>query len=884
MNNTLQIKMGCNICNQKKYKFTQIQSSPSLTSSKILQIKPIKRSSTRKQNNHKNALPEDLQADFTETQELNNAVKLSQTKSSIQKSVIKLILLKHFLFNFLGKKDLKKLIEGFSLYQFDANIFIFTQGSIGQYFYIIEEGTAEIIINSEVKSTISKGACFGDLALIHNTTRTASVRTKVPTNVWALKSTYFKRALSSINQFRYFDNKSFLETVPFFRILSLRQKMQILNFIICQDFKIGEKIIAEGDPGDIFYVIKQGTVVCTIGGVEIRTMTQGEFFGEQVFFNNQLRTATVTAASDVNTISLGMRELQEVFGERLQEVIYKNSIIIAIEKCESLNFMNTEQIEKAVEIVKIQSFNEGQVIFKNGEKLEENFYFIVKGTVKYESGTFNVFDTIDSSYFTEPREDFRAVNSVDIAMLSKIELEFLFQSDLQNLMQKNALISVLKQIYILRSLSLKKLETLISVLKVEEYPENSIIFKQGDLCDSFFIIQEGKVEILRDGIFLRSLSNNNFFGERSILFDEPRSATVISLTNCKLWVLKKAEFLRIIDQTLQKSLVKRILLQNDQITLNDLNFVRFIGEGTFGKVLLVKYQKGEAFYALKTVERWKISEFNIFDNLLNERSILLQLDHPMLMKLVKTFKDENRLYFLCEYVEGVDLFEVLRCLESIDENISMFYIGCLMLIIKYLHNKSIVYRDLKPENIMIDEDGYPKLIDFGTAKVLNNRTFTILGTPHYMAPEMIKGCGYGLEVDLWSIGVILYEFLFFNLPFGDDEVDMYKIYRLILESEPAYPSKSLSCSNFIEVCLNKSPSVRGTVETLIQNSWFTNFRWEKLISKQLRAPYIPQQKTQTPQEENKNYELLQIIAKFESKPSKPDLFIQRIPPQWDKDF
>lgn len=876
--------MGCNICNTKKFKYSHIQSSSSSTSSRILQIKPIKRSSTRKQNNHKCALPDDLQPDTTEIRELQNAALIFQTKSSIQKSKIKLILLKHFLFNFLGKRDLKKLIEGFSLYHFDANIFIFTQGSIGQYFYIIEEGVAEIIINSEVKSTISKGACFGDLALIHNTMRTASVKTKVPTNVWALKSSYFKRALNSINQFRYSDNKFFLETVPFFNILSVRQKLQILNLIICQDFKIGEKIVVEGDPGDIFFVIKQGTVVCTIGGVEIRAMTQGEFFGEQVFFNSQIRTATVTAISDVTTISLGMRELVEVFGERLQEVIYKNSITIAIEKCASLNFMNTEQIEKAVEIIKIQSFNEGEVILKKGEKLEENFMFIVKGTVKYELGLLSVFDTIDSSYFTEPHEDFIAINSVDIAVLSKIKLESLFQSDLPNLMQKNSLISVLKQVYILRPLSLEKLETLISVLKVEEYPENSTIFKQGDFSDSFFIIQEGKVDIIRDGIFLRSLSNNNFFGERSILFNEPRSATVISSSDCKLWFLTKAEFLRIIDQTLHKSLVKRILLQNDQITLNDLNFVKFIGEGTFGKVLLVRYQKGEAFYALKTVERWKISEFNIHDNLLNERSILLQLDHPMLMKLVKTFKDEDRLYFLCEYVEGVDLFEVLRCLESIDENISMFYIGCLMLILKYLHSKSIVYRDLKPENIMIDEDGYPKLIDFGTAKVLKNRTFTILGTPHYMAPEMIKGCGYGLEVDLWSVGVILYEFLFFNLPFGDDEVDVYKIYKLILESEPDYPLKSLSCSKFMEVCLNKSPSVRGTVETLMQNSWFINFKWEKLISKQLRAPYIPQQKTQIPEEEYQSCELLQIIAKFESKPSKPEPLITRIPSQWDKDF
>ena len=88
---------------------------------------------------------------------------------------------------------------------------------------------------------------------------------------------------------------------------------------------------------------------------------------------------------------------------------------------------------------------------------------------------------------------------------------------------------------------------------------------------------------------------------------------------------------------------------------------------------------------------------------------------------------------------------------------AQFYIGSMLLAIEYLHKLNIVYRDIKPENIMIDEKGYLKLIDMGTAKILKskngiNKTFTLLGTPHYMAPEILKGKGYGLQVDLWSIG------------------------------------------------------------------------------------------------------------------------------------
>merc|ERR1719313_2610357 len=101
----------------------------------------------------------------------------------------------------------------------------------------------------------------------------------------------------------------------------------------------------------------------------------------------------------------------------------------------------------------------------------------------------------------------------------------------------------------------------------------------------------------------------------------------------------------------------------------------------------------------------------------------------------------------------------------------MFYIGCLVLALETLHERSIVFRDLKPENVMLDVQGYLKLIDFGIAKKLETgggRAFTMIGTPHYMAPEVIRGKGYGSEVDIWGLGVILYELVCGFLPFGED--------------------------------------------------------------------------------------------------------------------
>lgn len=121
----------------------------------------------------------------------------------------------------------------------------------------------------------------------------------------------------------------------------------------------------------------------------------------------------------------------------------------------------------------------------------------------------------------------------------------------------------------------------------------------------------------------------------------------------------------------------------------------------------------------------------------------MQLDHSMIMKLFLTYQDANRVYFLMEHVRGQDLFDAFEHFNLMTDDQAKKYAACLLLVLEYLHERDIIYRDLKPENIMIDEEGYIKLIDFGTAKIIEGRTYSFVGTPHYLAPEIITGNGYG---------------------------------------------------------------------------------------------------------------------------------------------
>ena len=109
----------------------------------------------------------------------------------------------------------------------------------------------------------------------------------------------------------------------------------------------------------------------------------------------------------------------------------------------------------------------------------------------------------------------------------------------------------------------------------------------------------------------------------------------------------------------------------------------------------------------------------------------------------------------------------------------------IICVFEYLHGKDIIYRDLKPENIMINEDGYLKLIDFGFAKIVRKRTYTICGTPEYIAPEILLNQGHGKPVDWWTLGILVYEMLAGFPPFQDE--DPMNIYRKIINTKPRYP-------------------------------------------------------------------------------------------------
>ena len=225
----------------------------------------------------------------------------------------------------------------------------------------------------------------------------------------------------------------------------------------------------------------------------------------------------------------------------------------------------------------------------------------------------------------------------------------------------------------------------------------------------------------------------------------------------------------------------------------------------------------------------------------NERAVMMVLDHPFLLRLHNTYRDDIRLYFLLELCMGGELFTALRLKGTFQDKEARFYAATVVLAFQDMHSKDICHRDLKPENLLLDDDGYLKMVDFGLAKKVVDRTWTLCGTPDYLAPEIILSKGHDKAVDLWALGVLIYEMVAGYTPFFSE--DPMEVYQLILMHNltfvPSMFSKHCKCV-IQKLCQPKGVKRLGNMKKgyrdIFTHAWFSGFDWDGLLSRSLPPP------------------------------------------------
>jgi len=283
------------------------------------------------------------------------------------------------------------------------------------------------------------------------------------------------------------------------------------------------------------------------------------------------------------------------------------------------------------------------------------------------------------------------------------------------------------------------------------------------------------------------------------------------------------------------------------LSKDDFTVLKVIGQGSFGKVYLVSKKeepnKGKVF-AMKVLSKSRIIERNELEHIKAEKSILMKLEFPFLVRLHYSFQTLNQLYFVMDYINGGELFYHLQKEKKFTEERVRFYAAEIVAGLEYLHMAGVIYRDLKPENLLLTSKGHIVMTDFGLSKEglhdPRDRTRTFCGTPEYLAPEILGGEGYSKAVDWWSFGTLLYEMLTGLPPFYSEELE--EMYAKIMSGDLVIPDTiSPEAGDFLRKLLEREDKKRLQEPAAIKaHPFFKEINWDLLLKKELTPPFIPQ--------------------------------------------
>ncbi|KAF8507304.1 AGC/YANK protein kinase [Hysterangium stoloniferum] len=291
-----------------------------------------------------------------------------------------------------------------------------------------------------------------------------------------------------------------------------------------------------------------------------------------------------------------------------------------------------------------------------------------------------------------------------------------------------------------------------------------------------------------------------------------------------------------------------------EVNLFHFVLLRSVGKGAFGKVRVVQHKQSRDLYALKYINKSKCVKMKAVANIIQERRLLEEIDHPFVVNLRYAFQDDENCFFVLDLMLGGDLRFHLERLGSLSEETVRFYMAEVSSAVAFLHDKKIIHRDLKPDNILLDEQGHAHITDLNIAVHYSDRRLLtgVAGSMAYMAPEVLSKKGYTYTIDWWSLGVCAYELIFGRRPFrGKTNSDLtHSISRDHLkfpeEAENRCSREGMAAlRGFLERDparrLGCKPSGEG-LEDIRRHPWFRTIDWDRLESKGLESPFKPDSK------------------------------------------
>lgn len=680
-----------------------------------------------------------------------------------------------FIFASLGAAEIEQVVAAFMPMPLKKGEVIIKQGDKGDNFYVVEKGDFDILVNDTKVASRGAGDYFGELALMYNAPRAASVVSATAASVFALDRMTFRNMVASSREDQVAAILKGLRDVPLLAKLTDDQIDRVADAVQMIDFKAGDVIIRKGEAGDkasTFYIVQSGSVVCTdIGSGDKKLddveLGAGAYFGERALLKDEPRAANVSAVTKTVCMTLNRRAFNNLLGP-LQEVLDNNLNLRVLTSIPMFGKLSRGEKDTVVSAFKAYRLAADKVVAKKGSALA-GFYVVKSGSVRVTDAGASVERITAGGYFGQdalrgstasPYDYVAAEDGTEVFMIDRTSFEKVVGATLSAVEARSA--------------------ADVAAASAAEAELGAAAAASGAGSDS------------ATGVPTPPFQHSLAFG--------------------------------------------------------DMELIRTLGAGTFGRVKLVRHRPSNGAYALKVLQKAQIVAYGQQKNVMNERNVMCMVNHPFVLKLCATYQDKDCLFMLLELVQGGELFSLLANQETgyLPAAEARFYAACVIAGLEALHAKNILYRDLKPENMLIDAQGYIKIVDMGFAKVVPDRTYTLCGTPEYLAPELVYGKGHNKGVDYWAVGVLIYEMLCGSSPFADDSNDQMKICKKIVKGRYTYPgwmrdreAKDLVNKLLTQKVTSRLGCKRGGVDDIKQHKWFRGVDWAALEAKRIAAPWVP---------------------------------------------
>lgn len=749
-------------------------------------------------------------------------------------------LLEGSIFGAFGADHLKSLAPEVQLYRFAPAEAASRKEFPCPYVFIIRDGCFIMGDNSTKESiTLGPSCVFGEINLwgVHSDLMAG----EAGGTCLAISKETFLEALKKVTREIASENYHFLLRTALFEYLDVSY-LAMLSKCSCNVSYSHGKVIKEEGPGSFMYLVKKGMVIESVASGQSSLHLPGDSLG----------CGRLQAEGDTELVAWQLPSLQALLGFRGTDFFWRCALLSSLRGAWSSHAGhstalayrdNPEELARACII--ITAFGHSALPECLGPASSIEWFMLLDGSLTVEvSGV---------SYPLKPNDSmpWRDANGTTLQLPDEVEATTLA------LLMKDAVLPTeegdeeeklrwVKQVFLFRTLDHREQQLLSSAARRVPRQRGEVIFEEGDLASQCFVVVEGEMAQWKEGRLIRTLGSFSTFGERELLNQLPRSFSVTCKSeSAMLMAIDKMVFEHVVKERVFAQLQDQLQLRRMDIEMADLHEISTLGYGTFGIVRLVEHHPSGARYALKCISRTEAVARRQQTSICTEREILTDVDHPFILKLVQTFKDRRNVYFLTEFVTGGELFGAIRSLGILNGSQARFYTGSLILALQALHEKMIIYRDLKPENVLLDNYGYIKLIDFGCAARLNKGGHrSLVGTPHYMAPEVILGKEYNCSCDVWSLGVCLYEFVCGPLPFGQDLEDPKQVFQEILLAKVSFPEHftNLTGKHLLRSLLRKNSQLRiggvNGLQDVREHEYFRKFSFARLLGRNLEPPLV----------------------------------------------